>query len=224
MKLTDRSDYKKTWEDLAKDFESAQHFVAGHNDDSEFKRSAEVTLKVLMETVGVTKGDTFLEIGCGIGRVGRALSPKVKHWMGADISSGMLSQAEIYLRDLDNCSLHNLKSSSLTQFETESVDVIYCTVVFMHLLEWDRYRYIEEAMRVLKPGGRIYFDNVDITTNHGWQVFTDGCNFSPDERPAHLSMVSSAEELLTYGIRAGYEDAKIHKWGAAWVALVGTKL
>ena len=32
-----------------------------------------------------------------------------------------------------------------------SVDVVYCTVVFMHLESWDRYNYISEAFRVLRP-------------------------------------------------------------------------
>ncbi|MBK1878411.1 class I SAM-dependent methyltransferase [Pelagicoccus mobilis] len=223
MNFSDRSNYEKTWEGLAKDFDSAQHFVAGHNDNKEFQRSAQVTLEVLKETIGVSKEDTFLEIGCGIGRVGRALSPHVGQWNGADISSGMIAQAEKYLNDLDNVSLHKLQASSLEQFEDESFDAIYCTVVFMHLLEWDRYRYIKEAMRLLKPGGRVYFDNVDITTDHGWQVFTDGYNIPVSERPAHMSMVSSADELLTYGQKAGYQNTRIHRWGGAWVALVGTK-
>ena len=36
-----------------------------------------------------------------------------------------------------------------------TIDVVYCTTVFMHLEEWDRYRYIKGAFRVLKPGGRL---------------------------------------------------------------------
>ena len=48
-----------------------------------------------------------------------------------------------------------------------------CTVVFMHLYEWDRYRYVQEAMRVLKPRGRCSFDTVDIASSHGWRVFIE---------------------------------------------------
>ncbi|MBC2605985.1 class I SAM-dependent methyltransferase [Pelagicoccus albus] len=223
MELSDRSNYKKTWEDLSQDFETAQHYVAGHNDETEFERSAQVTLGVLRETVGVKDSDDFLEIGCGVGRVGKVLSPIVKSWTGSDISSGMVKQAGSYLEACDNVSLVHLERSSLSQFQDESFDVVYCTVVFMHLLEWDRYRYVSEALRILKPGGRIYFDNVDIRSDHGWKVFTDGYNIPVEKRPAQISMVSSADELLTYGEKAGFENCRIHRWGGAWVALVANK-
>lgn len=223
MNFFNRSDYKKTWEDLATDFDAAQHYVAGHNDTKEFERSAEVTRQILNDTVKINEDDVFLEIGCGIGRVGKALAPHIKHWIGSDISSGMIKQASDYLEGTENKSLHILEDCSLKQFANESVDVVYCTVVFMHLLEWDRYKYIKESMRILKPGGRIYFDNVDITTDHGWKVFTDGFTIPSNDRPPHISMVSSADELITYGQRAGYKKTRIHKWGGAWVALTGEK-
>ena len=28
-----------------------------------------------------------------------------------------------------------------------------------------------EAFRILKPGGRAYFDNVSLTTDEGWEIF-----------------------------------------------------
>lgn len=223
MNLNNRSNYKETWEELSKNFETAQHYVAGHNNDTEFSRSAEVTLSVLKETINIESSDEILEIGCGVGRVGRVLSPLVKSWTGSDISSGMINQAKLYLGGLENVSLVSLEESSLQSFDDESFDVIYCTVVFMHLLEWDRYRYISEALRILKPGGRIYFDNVDIRSEHGWKVFTDGYKLPISKRPAQISMVSSGDELLTYGERAGFQNCKIHRWGGAWVALIGNK-
>ena len=43
---------------------------------------------------------------------------------------------------------------TLEMIDGESVDVVYCTIVFMHLDEWDRYSYpIRDAFRVLRPGG-----------------------------------------------------------------------
>lgn len=223
MNFSERSDYKKTWESLTKDFKSAQHYVAGHNDPAEFSRSADITLGVLRSTIGINPNDIILEIGCGVGRVGKVLSPLVQKWIGTDISSGMISQAGFYLKEEKNIELVTLEKPNLSQIADQSVDAVYCTVVFMHLLEWDRYRYVQEALRILKPGGRAYFDNVDITTEHGWKVFTDGCRYPATERPAQISMVSSADELLTYGQRAGFANARVHRWGGAWVALVGEK-
>ena len=88
--MQDRSDYKSTWEALAPNEQQARMFVAGHTDDAEWDRSAGITHGILEEFVEIRPDDVILEIGCGIGRVGKVLSPLCARWIGADISSGML--------------------------------------------------------------------------------------------------------------------------------------
>jgi len=222
-RVQNRSDYKSTWEALAPDETNARMYVAGHTDTGEWDRSADITRSVLSEYVGLKTTDVILEIGCGMGRVGKVLAPGCDRWIGTDISSGMLACARHHLLGLNNIELVELKEVGLKPIPDASIDMVYCTVVFMHLFEWDRYRYVEEAMRVLKPGGRCYFDNVDITTDHGWEVFQEGARFPATERPAHLSMTSSGDELESYGKRAGFADVKLHRWGGAWVAITGRK-
>jgi ubiquinone/menaquinone biosynthesis C-methylase UbiE len=221
--VQNRSDYKSTWEALAPTERDARMYVAGHTDTDEWDRSARVTQSVLSEYVGLNPTDIILEIGCGMGRVGKVLAPGCARWIGTDISSGMLDCARHQLAGFENIELVELKDVGLEPIADASIDLVYCTVVFMHLLEWDRYRYVEEAKRVLKPGGRCYFDNVDITTDHGWKVFLESAHFPRNERPPHLSMTSSGDELETYGTRAGFADVAIHRWGGAWVALTGRK-
>lgn len=221
--MQDRSDYKSTWEALAPNEQQARMFVAGHTDDAEWDRSAGITHGILEEFVEIRPDDVILEIGCGIGRVGKVLSPLCTRWIGADISSGMLTCARDYLKDLPNIDLVELHRVGLDPIPDNSIDLVYCTVVFMHLLEWDRYRYVQEALRVLKPGGRCYFDNIDILSDHGWEVFEAGAAFPPEQRPAQISMTSSGDELETYGRRAGFADIQIRRWGGAWVTLTGKK-
>jgi hypothetical protein len=93
----------------------------------------------------------------------------------------------------------------------------------MHLYEWDRFRYVKEAWRVLRPGGRCYFDNIDLTSSKGWEVFEDSNAYRPDERPAYLAMTSTADELRTYGLRAGFDRVETPRWDDAWVAVTGVK-
>lgn len=223
MNTADRSNYKETWEQLSETHYKAMMNIAGHEDKEEFERSARVTLGVLDETVGVRDSDTFLEIGCGIGRVGRVLSPLVEKWIGTDISSGMTRQAGEYLQEFSNTELVTLGDPDLSEIPDQSVDVVYCTVVFMHLFEWDRYKYVQEAFRILKPGGRCYFDNMDIKSDHGWEVFEFCSKYPLDGRPPQIGMTSSGDELEVYGEKAGFENIRIHRWGGAWVALVGQK-
>jgi ubiquinone/menaquinone biosynthesis C-methylase UbiE len=218
-----RSDYKATWEGLSASEADAKMFVASSVDEEQLASSAAVTLDVLERMVGIGSEEVVLEIGCGVGRVGAVVAPRCRRWIGTDISGHMIAHARRRLAGLTNTQFVELDGVGLGGVSDASVDVVYCTVVFMHLLEWDRYRYVQEAYRVLRPGGRCYFDNIDITTNHGWKVFTDSASYAPGERPAYLAMTSTADELRTYALRAGFRDVHVHQWDDAWVAVTATR-
>lgn len=180
-------------------------------------------MEMIDRLLGVDPTDVILEIGCGVGRVGKYMGPRCSKWIGTDISRGMLNVAALRLRGVPNIQLVELSSVGLREIPDESVSLVYSTVVFMHLYEWDRFRYVKEAFRVLRPGGRCFFDNVDITSTHGWRVFLDGYALDPDKRPSHLSMVSSGDELRTYGVKAGFTEVVVHRWDDAWVGITGLK-
>lgn len=218
-----RSDYKSTWQALSTTENDAKMFVASAVDEGDFRRAAASTVEVLDRLIGIGDTDVILEIGCGVGRVGAALAPRCAEWIGADIASNMLRHAASRLGGFTNVRFVELSGDGLREIPDASVDVVYCTVVFMHLYEWDRFAYVKEALRVLRPRGRCYFDNIDITTSLGWRVFTDSATYKPSERPAYLPMTSSADELRTYALRAGFGDVRVHQWDDAWVAVTGTK-
>jgi len=93
--------------------------------------------------------------------------------------------------------------------------------VFMHLEEWDRYNYILEAKRILRPGGRFYCDNVDLASPAGWAVFEESrLRFPPGQRPAQISKCSTQPEIETFLRRAGFADVKVAGrldfWAYGW--------
>ena len=143
-------------------------------DEATLELTARGFIDTLRETAGLGPDDVVLEIGCGIARVGKPLSRECLHWFGADISGGMLAHAAARLGDCPNTTLVELATVGLQEFPRDAFDLVYCTIVFMHLFEWDRYRYVEEAYRVLRPGGRCYFDNFPLDSEHGWKVFSEG--------------------------------------------------
>jgi ubiquinone/menaquinone biosynthesis C-methylase UbiE len=218
-----RSDYKRTWQHLSESENDAKMFVASTTDEATFTRSAEYTRALLERFVGVLPSDVVLEIGCGVGRVGAEVAPRVKEWIGTDISGNMLGHAARRLAHLPNVRFVELSDVSLSEIPTESVDVVYSTVVFMHLYEWDRYKYVAEAFRVLRPGGRLYCDNIDITSTLGWTMFSDAASYPPKERPSYLPMLSSADELRVYGTKAGFSKVAVEQYDDAWVALIASK-
>ena len=205
-----RANYKQVWNDVASDVDNAKVGVFETTDEAEFDRSARETVSVLKSAVGVHRDDVVLEIGAGVGRVGAELAPLCKRWIGADVSENMLSFLRERLRGHGNVETVSLNGWDLSPVESESVDVVYATVVFMHLDEWDRYGYVREGLRVLKPGGRMYVDNINLLSEPGWEHFLrDIDQYHPLARPPHSSKMSTPAELETYLQRAGFVDVKV---------------
>jgi ubiquinone/menaquinone biosynthesis C-methylase UbiE len=216
-----RDEYKATWTVLAATSARATEHVIGRVSEDELRASARETCATLEQLVGVRAGDVVLEIGCGIGRVGEEVAPRCREWIGCDVSPAMLGHAGRRLAALPNVRLVEVSGFDLEPIPSASVDMVYCTVVFMHLDEWDRYAYVLEAKRVLRPGGRLFVDNFTLTTDDGWKVFEDVRLAFPRRRPAHVSKASTPDELLAYLARAGFEDVRASVEGA-WVRCAGS--
>ena len=122
-----------------------------------------------------------------------------------------------------NMCLVHLREVGLAEFRDDSFDVVYSTNVFPHLDELDRWRYVQEAFRVLGPGGRIFIDNVDLESEAGWTIFAnDGMRFANLQRPPYMPRYSTAAELMSYAMRAGFQEVAAHR-RSPLVVVTGTK-
>lgn len=217
-----RASYKDVWNKISTSDDLAMIGVAGFADKDAFFQSGEATAQAMREMLSIEPQDTVLEIGCGVGRIGRHLAPLCARWIGTDISSEMLRFARENLQTCDNVSLIELPFSTLSEIADASVDKVYCSAVFMHLDEWDRYKYVTEAYRILKPSGRCYVDNINLAGDVGWSIFAEMTKFEPELRPPNISKSSTAEELSIYLHRAGFLDVETFP-GAHFVGARGRK-
>jgi SAM-dependent methyltransferase len=218
-----RAEYKRVWNAASMTEDDAKISVAGYTDEKEFSRTAQGTKTMLETLVGVGKDDVVLEIGAGVGRVGAVLAPVCRRWIGADVSENMLTHLKRRLAHLPNVEALPLNGYDLGGVADSSIDVVYCTVVFMHLDEWDRFGYVQEGFRVLRRGGRMLIDNFNLISEDGWEFFLKNRNdYAPLQRPANISKSSTPAELETYLRRAGFSGVNSTEAGL-WVIATGRK-
>ena len=207
-----RRQYAEVWDTLAASPARARAAACGRNVESEVRNSAAEPVKNLLELAMINSHDEILEIGCGVGRIGLELAPKCRAWTGVDMSANMLAYASERLRELNNVRLVKLPAPGLDDFSSASFDVVYSTNMFAHLDEMDRWRYVEDGFRVLRPDGRLFIDNVDLESEAGWSAFAEGAKrLQGLERPAYQPRFSSAAELMTYALRAGFDRVESYR-------------
>jgi ArsR family transcriptional regulator len=136
-----------------------------------FGRRADVALLGLLD-----ESWKVADLGCGTGAVSQALAPFVEQVIAVDESSAMLSAARKRLHAVDNVDIRNGRLEALPLGDGE-VDVALLFLVLHYATE--PARVIAEAVRVLKPGGRLLVldmmphDRQDLrqTMGHLWQGF-----------------------------------------------------
>lgn len=102
---------------------------------------------------GYTAG-TFLEIGCGAGRITKQLALAFKRGHALDVSKDMIGYAS---RNVTTGNVEWHETQGLTiALDDDSVDAAFSCHVLQHLPSMKAgYDYFREVFRVLKPGGTL---------------------------------------------------------------------
>jgi SAM-dependent methyltransferase len=159
------SEQRQDWEDLsvldpywAILSERAGRF--GRWDRTAFLERGEIEVEALLQEgmrFGLPrKRDDALDFGCGAGRLTMAASRHFRRCLGLDISARMIDQARELTAGVENCEFAVHDAPGLAALQTSSFDLVVCRLVLQHLPSTEaKERYIEEFVRVLRPGGLL---------------------------------------------------------------------
>lgn len=145
--------------------ENANYFVDNRldynaGDAEQFWTAGETDLERMLDAVGarLDPRDTVLDVGCGVGRLTRAIASRTAHVHGIDVSAEMLARARVNLGAVPNVTLHQGDGTGLGPLADASVDAVVSLVVFQHIPDPAiTLGYVREIGRVLKPGGWAAF-------------------------------------------------------------------
>src|SRR5262249_47778441 len=126
-----------------------------------FDEAADERVKWLTDGLHLPARPRIVEIGCGIGAVIKRLlaAYPTATVYGLDISPAMIKEARKNLGPDPRIHLEVTEGDSLGAISDQSMDLVVCTGVFIHILNIGVIRsYMKETHRVLKPGGAFRFN------------------------------------------------------------------
>lgn len=139
---------------------SAPDAKHGEWDIGAFLATGEADAARIMSACGAlglpTQRGSSFELGCGVGRITRALSPSFERSVGVDISAPMIARARAMNADRPSCEWVVNDAPDLSAFGDGEFDLVVSFIVLQHVP--DRAvisSYLREMARILAPGGAM---------------------------------------------------------------------
>lgn len=183
---------------------------AGDLTDAEFDESGRVQAAELSEFVAAD--GRVLDLGCGMGRVLKHIAPYCREAVGLDVSNRMLSLARKHVAGIGNVSLTRGNGAELLMFEDNSFDFCYAIQMFHQIEREDTIRYLVEIERVLKPGGSLYLDFLDLESEQNAKEFKEYALESQVRRISRRRFFTE-QELRAFARLARLDDCEIVRSG-----------
>lgn len=101
-----------------------------------------------------------VDFGCGAGRLSRALAGKFDEVVGVDVSASMIDKARSLNSDLANLRFIENHSALIDSVDDSSVDFVYSCMTLQHIPASLAKGYVEEFLRIIRPGGVAAFQFV----------------------------------------------------------------
>lgn len=166
----------------------------------DYDRIGEIERDILL-WAGLKRGKFLIDLGCGSGRLAAKLAEDI-NYTGLDVVQRLLD----YAAEKAPRHFHFLLNRDLKfPLADNSTDFISAFSVFTHLLHSESFLYIEDAKRVLKPGGRLIFSFLEFASEEHWQPFVDEVETRRHKATNHLNSLIERPVISIWAKKLGYD-------------------
>ncbi|MBW2998465.1 class I SAM-dependent methyltransferase [Candidatus Woesearchaeota archaeon] len=178
--------------------ENSLEYILPKRDYDRFWEEGKLQAKEIQPKIKET--DTVLEYGCGVGRILTNIKCKKKY--GADISKNYLDRIE------DEKIIPLNSNGRRLELKNETIDFIYSIMVFQHIPYEHHFEILNELLRVLKKGGKIYIQFPKKTDKFfSYYKETDFVNtYSVGDIYEHIHKLKFADFKITEGNLVAYGE------------------
>ena len=194
---------RRDWDERAR--ENARFYVNTEKtdwNDEEFFASGRRTVseEILTDMINICQGKDprqmrVLEIGCGAGRVTRALADLFGEVHAVDVSGEMVNRATEVLKPFPKAHAYQNNGMDLSVVPVAEFDFAFSTIVFQHIPSRAIIEnYIREVNRLLRPGALFKFQvqgdaSIEAEPDDTWlgvsfsepqaRAMAEACGFEP---------------------------------------------
>jgi SAM-dependent methyltransferase len=127
-------------------------------------------LRAFLIQNGLLPQHYLIDVGCGAGRLAKHLAHYLAgRYLGTDVVPDLVDHAR-RLAAHPEWRFEAVREPVIPERDA-SADFVCFFSVFTHLAHEDSYRYLAEAARVARPGGRIVFTFLEFAVARHWTFF-----------------------------------------------------
>ncbi|MBL8687560.1 MAG: class I SAM-dependent methyltransferase [Rhodospirillaceae bacterium] len=150
----------------------------------------------LLQRYGLKPEHYLIDVGCGSGRLARPLSRYLTgRYLGFDLVADLVAHAR-QIANRPDWRFETIDHIGIPEKDGQADFVCFFSVL-THLLHEQSYWYLEEAKRVLKPGGKVAFSFLEFAAPGHWATFDSTLIDSKglDEAPLNVFIERSVIQL-----------------------------